>query len=496
MLDTIIINPGGRQQTYQDLNKKFTGIEPPIWAGLIANNLRKNKVSLELLDTNALKMSPEQTALYVANKKPKLVVIVIYGHNPSSSTQTMPSARQITQAIKKQSTKQKVIFVGGHVTALPRKTLQEEECDFVCTGEGPTTILKLLDKLKCNEESFYNVPSLCFTDNNGEILITKPAQLISNLDQELPGVAWDLLPMKNYRAHNWHGFTSDSRENYASIYTTLGCPFNCSFCCIQAPFKESESVSNIKNNSYRKWSPSFVLDQIDILVKTYKVKNLKIADELFIMDKKHVTEICKGLIERNYNLNIWAYSRVDTLSEEMVRLFKAAGINWVCLGIEAADEIVKKDMQKFFRDSVLEKNIRLLKDHKINIIGNFIFGLPEDTEASLQNTLQLAKNLNLDYANFYCSMPYPGSQLYKNAIKENLPLPKEWSGYSQHSYETLPLPSRNLTGPEILKFRDQAFNDYFTDPNFLAHITKKFGNRFEEEIIEITKIKLKRKYVE
>ena len=283
MLDTIIINPGGRQQTYQDLNKKFTGIEPPIWAGLIANFLKQKLIKLKLVDTNALMIDPREMAQIVQEEKPILVTIVIYGHNPSASTQTMPSAGALAREIKKLNPNQKIIFVGGHVTALPHQTLIEESCDYVCTGEGPITVYELIKQLKNDPSQLKHIPSLAYLGTHNQLNKTKAAPLLSDLDKELPGVAWELLPMEKYRAHNWHGFTASTRYNYASIYTTLGCPFNCSFCCIQAPFKESELVSNLKRNSYRSWSPKFILAQIDSLVKNYNIKNLKIADELFIM---------------------------------------------------------------------------------------------------------------------------------------------------------------------------------------------------------------------
>ena len=108
----------------------------------------------------------------------------------------------------------------------------------------------------------------------------------------MPGVAWDLLPMTRYRAHNWHCFGDLEREPYAAIYTTLGCPYHCSFCCIQAPFKAGEQMMGLRAdaNSYRFWTPAqVVLEEIDLLVNKYGVRNIKFADEMFVLNQRHVS---------------------------------------------------------------------------------------------------------------------------------------------------------------------------------------------------------------
>src|SRR6185436_10937853 len=168
------------------------------------------------------------------------------------------------------------------------------------------------------------------------------APLVKELDREMAGVAWDLLPMKRYRAHNWHCFGDLEREPYAAIYTTLGCPYRCSFCCIQAPFKAGEQVMGLASdaNSYRFWTPGRVVEEIDLLVRDHGVRNIKFADEMFVLNHRHVTGICDLLIERGYNLNIWAYARVDTVKDGMLDKLKRAGFNWLALGIEAADDRV------------------------------------------------------------------------------------------------------------------------------------------------------------
>lgn len=492
-MDAIIINPGGRDKTYQSLNNGLTAIEPPIWAGLITSFLLKKNYNVDILDTNGLFLNSKETTKIILEKKPHIVAIIVYGHNPSASTQTMPATRELINDIKASNPEQDIILIGGHVASLPTKTLEEEKADYICTGEGPYTLEDLI-KYKKGKIKLGDVRSLAYK-LNGTPIQTTGAPLIENLDEELPGLPWHLLPMTSYRSHNWHAFGENSRLNYASLYTTLGCPFTCSFCCIQAPFKQGEEINNISKNSYRKWSPDFILNQIDTLVKKYNVKHIKFADEIFVLDRKHVEEICNGLINRNYDLNIWAYSRVDTITESTAKLFRNAGIKWICLGIESVNEASQMSVNKSIQGTKIDKAIKILKDNDINIIGNFIFGLPEDNIETMQETLEQAIEMDLDFANFYCTMPYPGSELYKQAIKKGLELPENWQGYSQHSFNTKPLPTNYISGEEVLKFRDNAFHLYFSSERYLNYIEEKFGKDTREHIEDMSSTRLKRKYV-
>jgi radical SAM superfamily enzyme YgiQ (UPF0313 family) len=495
-VDVVLVHPGNRTQIYQSLGSTLSAIEPPVWASLMATFLRNRGFSVVVLDAEADALGPEETALRIEEIDPLLVAIVVYGHQPSASTQNMTAAGAICSTLKQQSPNRKVLFVGGHVAALPEQTLREEEADFVCTGEGPCSLLELLQALKSGQTDYANVRGLCFW-NGDHVVKTAAAPLVKDLDHEMPMLAWDLLPMTKYRAHNWHCFGGFERQPYASIYTTFGCPYHCSFCCIQAPFKSGEKLAGWKEtvNSYRFWSPQAVIAQIDKLVHQYGVRNIKIADEMFVLNPRHVLGICDAIIERNYDLNIWAYARVDTVKEGMLDKLKRAGFNWLAFGIEAASERVRDDVDKGFDQEEIFRTIEKVRAAGINVIGNYIFGLPEDDRESMQATLDLAVELNCEFANFYSAMAYPGSQLYSLAIKEGWPLPEKWSGYSQHAVDTLPLPTKYLPGAEVLRFRDHAFQVYFNSPKYLEMIACKFGPETARGIEEMAAHPLKRKYL-
>ena len=496
-LDLVVINPRTRSQNFQSLGETLAAIEPPVWAGMVATFSRTLGFTVQIIDADAENMSPDVVALRVKEMDPLLAVVVVYGNQPSASTQNIPAAGAVCLAIKQLTDEVKVILIGGHVAALPELTLREESVDYVCAGEGLYTIADLVNMLRSGHiEDISKVKGLWYKDCDN-IITNSPPPLVMDLDNEIPEVAWDLLPMKKYRAHNWHCFETLDREPYASLYTTLGCPYNCSFCCIQAPFKEGEKVIGFTENvnSYRRWSPNSVIAQLDKLVNQYGVRNVKITDEMFVLNRRHVDEICDQIIERGYDLNIWAYARIDTVKNGNLEKLKKAGFNWLAFGIEAGDEGVRQDINKSFEQSLVFETVESVRQAGIYIIANFIFGLPNDNLESMQTTLNMALDLNCEFANLYSAMAYPGSQLYDEAMKQGWPLPGNWTGYSQHSVDTLPLPTKYISGPEVLRFRDYAFETYFSNPEYLDMITSKFGIETAAHVREMASHKLIRNNV-
>src|SRR4029077_14934138 len=140
--------------------------------------------------------------------------------------------------------------------------------------------------------------------------------------------------------------------------------------CIQAPFKSGEREMGLREgvNSYRFWRPARVIQEIDLLVTRYGVRNIKFADEMFVLHPRHVIGICDAIIERGYDLNIWAYARVDTVRDEMLDKLRRAGFSWLAFGIEAANEGVLTDVDKRYRVDEVYATGRKVKAAGINVI--------------------------------------------------------------------------------------------------------------------------------
>ncbi len=295
--------------------------------------------------------------------------------------------------------------------------------------------------------------------------------------ESLVGVtpAWRLLDLSKYRAHNWHCLDGRDRSGYGVIYSSFGCPFNCHYCNIKTLY------SGI---TYRR--PLDVLNEIDYLVAR-GVKNLKFCDELFTVNKDHVNEICDRLSYRNYDLNIWGYAKTGTVNSEMLKNMKRAGFNWLCYGFESGAEDVLNGVGKKQTMEQMFQAVEMTHEAGINIIGNFIFGLPDDDMGTTYATKRLSKQLGCEWVNYYCAMAYPGSKLYENTPKEDLP--DRWEDYDQYSPNAKPLPTKYLTSQEVLEFRDKAFNSIYYNAGYLQIIERKFGEEAVKQIKEMMKWK-------
>jgi radical SAM superfamily enzyme YgiQ (UPF0313 family) len=191
---------------------------------------------------------------------------------------------------------------------------------------------------------------------------------------------------------------------------------------------------------------------------------------------------------------MWDYARVDTVRKQYLELFKKAGINWLALGIEAARQEIRTEVSKgSFQNVNIRQVCQDIRDADINVISNFIFGFPDDSIESMQATLDLAMEINAETTNMYPCMALPGSPLHVASIKEGKPLPDSPSGYAFLSYESQPMPTKYCTPAEVLKFRDDAWHTYFSNPAYLELVEKRFGLQQRKNVEEMASIKLRRK---
>ena len=500
-LDILFIHPNASKKIYQGLSNDHSAIEPPIWAGMLANHCRNRKFSVAILDCEVEKLDFITAAKEVKSLKPKIACFVVYGQQPSASTQNMVGAVATAEKLKELEPDVKTLFVGGHISSLPYETLSTEKAiDFIALNEGVYAISNLLKVDDLNDINLLRkVKGIGFKDEHNKVVLNDPEIIVPKklLDIDLPGIAWDLLPsLSKYRTAGWHSWSNNSeKQPFAALYTSLGCPYRCSFCMINIINRTSneKNISSKDSNIFRWWSPEFIIKQFDFFAKN-GIKNVKIADELFVLNPNHFIKICDMIIERKYNFNIWAYSRIDTCKPQYLEKLKKAGVNWLGLGIENPSNVIRKEVHKdAFKNVKIIDIINSIRNSGINVAANYIFGLPEETKESLEFTYQFAEETNSEMVNFYSAMAYPGSPLHLEARKNNVKLPETYSGYSQHSYDTQNLPSKYLSAAEILAFRDNAWDKYHTNPKYLKLLESKFGILAVNNLKETTKIRLKRK---
>jgi len=506
-LDVLFINPGNARAIYQELAKDFSAIETPTWSLLLAQSIRSVGYSVGIFDVNAERLTTKEAVekLGRANDA-RLFCFVVYGQNPNSGTVNMSGAIKLANAIKTSGIDTPICFVGSHMSALPLDVLEKEpSIDIVLCNEGVYTLRNLLE-IDINDLSeLAKINGIGFR-NDGKAILTPPEKIVPHerMDFDLPGYAWDLLPYKNkpldlYRSHFWHAdYNHSKRSPFAAIYTSLGCTFKCEFCMINILNRNDNDPIGVATNyaKMRFWSPEFIINEFDTLVEM-DVETVRISDEMFLLNKKYFVPLCKMIRDRGYGnkLNMWAYSRIDTIrNPKHLKLLKDSGINWLALGIESGDRKIRLQASKGkFEDIDIGDVINKIHDSGIEVIANYLFGLPGDNIESMQKTLDLSLELCTSAWNAYPVMPLPGSALFKQGLENGDKLPTTYSGYSFHAEDTLPLPTKYLTPGEILKFRDEAFHIYHTDKNFLNRVEKKLGKSAVERILEMNKIKLKRK---
>jgi radical SAM superfamily enzyme YgiQ (UPF0313 family) len=242
-------------------------------------------------------------------------------------------------------------------------------------------------------------------------------------------------------------------------------------------------------------SPARAIEEVDYWVSKRNVYYLRILDECFTVNRKHVVNFCNLLIERNYQLSIWINARTDLVDKELLDLMYKAGIRWIGYGFESGNIRIRETVQKGQYDlDKIKTVVDMTHDAGINICSNFMFGLPGDTLETMQDSLALAKELCCEHPNLYCTMAYPGSGLYREAVEKGWELPDSWLGYAQLSYETHPLPTAHLTSKEILAFRDYAFQDFYKDnPRYFQNIQQKFGEDAVMAVNSMIQSKIPRK---
>lgn len=504
IMDVLFVNPDSSAKAYQGLAKVFSAIEPPTWSLLLAESCRSKGFDVGIMDCDAERLTIEKSLRRIESLKPRLITFVVYGQNPNSGTTSMIGALALAEAIKENLPEFKIAFVGSHTSALPREVLAHECVDIVLLNEGVYALHNLLKSDLAGELRMIKGIGYKKLEADGTYTPTlNPPQSIvpqERMDEDLPGYAWDLLPFKEkpldlYRAHFWHAeFSHDKRTPFAAIYTSLGCNFGCEFCMINIVNRtdNSEGISAAESRGMRFWSTEWVGREMRKLADM-GVKALRISDEMFFLNRKYYKPVLEQAIAEDFGFNMWTYSRVDTVRADYLELFKKAGVNWLALGVEAGNQNVRQEVSKgSFKEVSIKDICNTISAADINIISNYIFGFPEDTLDTMQQTLDLALELNTEMANMYPCQALPGSPMYYTAKRNGWDLPDSYEGYAFLSHDCKPLPTKHLSAEEVLRFRDEAWQTYFTNPAYLDLVERKFGIQERNNVVDMASIRLKR----
>ena len=280
--------------------------------------------------------------------------------------------------------------------------------------------------------------------------------------QGFPTVPWDGLHKNLYRAHNWHCLDDvDKRSPYAVLYTSLNCPYHCNYCNVHTLYGDHKV-------RYRPLEDVF--KELDYFARQ-GIHNIKIWDECFTLNEQRVHRICDYIIDKGYQFNMWAYTRLGSVRPIMLSKLWMAGNRWLAVGFENLND--RKVMGPL-------EAIQLIRECGLNIIANFMFGLPGESIDSMRASLDFAIRHNFEWVNFQVALPYPGSKWWDSLTVKHL----EWSRFNQFS-------PTMYGNPEAIAFREHAFRTYFNRPEYLDMIAEKFGEKAKAHIQEMLKWKIK-----
>lgn len=320
-----------------------------------------------------------------------------------------PVVRELTKRIKQTYPLLPIAVGGAHPSALPRETVLEDSIDFVCISEGEETLISLVKNLD-NREALFKIDGLAFKDEDGIPHVMPKQKYIEDLDR-LPFPARDLVPLEKYfRVREAHG---PSQRRWTPILSSRGCPFKCTFC-----------TQDLWDRKYRVRSAESVLDEIELCVNEYNIREFHFEDENLTLNKERMHKICKGLIERELNI-IWQTPngiRASVTDEETLTLMKESGCYHITVAPESGSERVLNDIMKKQQDlSKVTAVVRHASKIGLRTAAYFMVGLPGETLDDLKMTVnygcQLGKT-GLDEVLFSNFTPLPGSELFKQLIHD------------------------------------------------------------------------------
>jgi len=436
MVEVILFAPSD-QEIYGKIDlKKIDADTFPLGIAYIASFIRSKGHSVRLVDVKLFGNSWKGSITeLVRSEKPSFVGI-------SCVTPSMPDALRIAETVKLADKNIKVIVGGPHPSALPEECISYDNIDLVCVGEGEHTFLELLEG-----KDFSEIKGLCYKDD-GKIKMNPPRDLISDLDS-LPWPAYDLLPI--------HSYGNPFLGKSIIMVTGRGCPYNCLFCSSRIINRQRYRLRSVKN----------VVDEIEYLYKEYGLRGFLFADDTFTMIPKRTEELCNEIMKRGLKISWGCDTRVDAMTPELARLMKKSGCNLVKFGIESGDENILKVIRKGITLDQVRRAVKIVSSAGIKAHGFFIIGHPYDTEESIRKTIDFAKSLPLDYAQFSVLTPYPGTDVLEMAKKSEgiTLLSSDWGKFRRYDKPIIRLDA--LSPEQLEKFHGIAYQEFYMRPSYL-----------------------------
>src|ERR1700693_1061333 len=367
-----------------------------------------------------------------------------------TSTPGFPGDIGLAQAIKAVNPNIKIAFVGPHVTVLPDRTLKDcSAIDFICRKEFDYSVYEF-----ANGKPLEEILGISYR-KDGAVVHNPDRPQIQDLDA-LPHVTdvyhRDLDPRRYTVPFLLYP--------YVSLYTTRGCPAQCTFCL----WPQTTS-----GHAWRKRSTDDVAREM-AKAKAYWpwVKEFFFSDDTFNIQKARTVELCAKL--KPLNLTWSCTSRVTT-DFETLKAMKEAGCRLLIVGYESGDQQILKNIKKGATIDMAERFTANCKKLGLLIHGDFIIGLPGETRQSIQKTIDFAKRLDTETIQVSIAHPYPGTEFFDYVKKNNLISIDSMTDEVGHQLPTVIYPG--LDQGELVEWVERFYGEYFFRPRVVWRIVRK-----------------------
>ena len=419
----------------------WTVLWPPLSLAMVASLLEQAGHQAKLIDCPAEGVSFDRLREVIAHFSPNISIW-------STATSTIKNDLALARMIKEVVPRCRTAIFGTHPTALPAECLREEALDFVIRNEPEETAKELVETLSQGHEPS-KVRGISYR-RRGEIVHNPQRGFIEDLDA-LPDPAWHLVNLDSYRLPL-------EERRFLIVAPVRGCPYPCTFCTTGVYY----------GKKVRKRSVPRVISEIENDIARYGVRDFLFWADTFTIDREYASLLCQAIIDNGLDISWVANSRVDTVDEELLTLMRRAGCFMISYGIESASEEVLRRAKKGIARKDIERAVRLAKEAGLEVVGHFIIGLPGETRDTAEETIAFSKSLGLDFAQFYCAAPFPGSELYTIATEEGW-IKGEFSEFSQHQ-AVMELPG--FSRSDCVKFRRRAYRRFYSQPRVFFGILR------------------------
>jgi anaerobic magnesium-protoporphyrin IX monomethyl ester cyclase len=428
----------------------WTTVWPPLSLALIGSLLEREDWVVQLLDCGVEGIDIDGLKRKMMEFGPDFTIF-------TTATPTIVSDLSVARLAKEVCPDSKVACFGIQVTVFPEESFrQERDLDYIVRGEPEFTFRELARAVK-EKGSISNISGVSY-QGSGSIIHNPDRGFPDRLD-ELPFPAWHLINPNHYRL-------PFSGRPFLLITPARGCPYQCIFCAAMTYY----------GKKIRYHSPERVVEEMKWVKDKFGVGDLLFWSEVFNARRDFVLAFCDEIERRDVRLNWVCSSRVDHVDREILRRIRQAGCWMISYGIESGCQEILDRSKKEVNLEQIRKAVFHAKEAGLEVVGHFVFGLPGETRETIKKTFRFAKGLRLDYAQFYCAVPLPGTSLYDSARKNGWLNTFDWKGFEQN-YSVMNLPG--LSSTEVMKLRRKAYKDFYLRPRRIIRVLRQIRSLHE-----------------